>query len=376
MTEGLRPDSTCQRVSAPPRSRCFGWVAAYSELPHGLFRRRPVRTRSSLVWLSVERRPIALGACPASTLSHGLPIHFSFGLVSRAYRTAPNLQALDYTPGRDADPYRPEEFEDRELQLRVGRSVVGAQGDIGASGALSGAFVISDPADPWLPVSQRLLGIGADAAAAGGLPLLAVLPVRLGAFESGVAQQTLVRAFSAKVPAGWYLLADGLSEESSVDRILAALEMASRFAPPGPRSWLAEPAIFAIFYGLWASAPRWDWGDCCASRSLTSGSRRAGRDPPEAREWSYLHFVAPCHTKRRAALSRLDWSPRLIAIALPVPVAAPHSALLPRSRSTMPTSSSPVQPNLPDSTLPPGLLRWIANSSGRFGSGGQSTSRV
>lgn len=159
------------------------------------------------------------------------PLLFRTGLDG--YRTARNLQTLDYTPGRDSAPFTPEEFDDRELELRVGRGVVGVQGDLGASGALGGAFVIDGPADPWLPVSQRLFGVSADRAAADRLPLLAVLPIRLAGFESRSAQQALVRAFSAKVPAGWYLLADGLSEDSSAERILAALELTSRFRASG-----------------------------------------------------------------------------------------------------------------------------------------------
>jgi len=160
------------------------------------------------------------------------PLLFRTGL--EGYRTAPNLQALDYTPGREADPYRPEEFDDVDLERRVGRTVVGAQGDIGASGALSGAFAISEPSDPWLPVDRRLFELGADAAAAGGLPLLGVLPLRIGGFESPAAQQFLVRAFAENVPAAWFLMADGLAEESPAERMLAVLELSARFRASGP----------------------------------------------------------------------------------------------------------------------------------------------
>jgi hypothetical protein len=142
------------------------------------------------------------------------------------YRTAPNLQALDYTPGRDGDPYRYAEFDDVDLARRVGRSVVGAQVDLLATGAISGAFVIDRIDDPWLGVNQRLLRISADAAQAWGTPVLAALPLRMSGFEQLEEQRLLVRALAARRPSAWLLMADGLSESSSPDRIVATLRLA------------------------------------------------------------------------------------------------------------------------------------------------------
>jgi hypothetical protein len=152
------------------------------------------------------------------------PLLFRTGLDG--YRTAPNLQALDYTPGRDGDPYRPGEFDDADLARRVGRSVVGAQVDLLTAGAVSGAFVVSRIDDPWLAVDQTLLRIGADAAAAWGVPLIAALPIRMSGFDGLEAQRLLVRALAARRPDAWLLMVDGLSEDSGVERIVAALRLA------------------------------------------------------------------------------------------------------------------------------------------------------
>lgn len=142
------------------------------------------------------------------------------------YRTAPNLQALDYTPGRDGDPYRPHEFQDADLARRVGRSVVGAQVDLLCGGAISGAFAVSRIDDPWLAINQTLLRIGADAAAAWDVPLIAALPLRMAGFDDLEQQRLLVRALAARRPAAWLLMLDGLSEDSSAERTVAALRLA------------------------------------------------------------------------------------------------------------------------------------------------------
>lgn len=152
------------------------------------------------------------------------PLLFRTGL--RGYRTAPKLEALDYTPGRDGDPYSPAEFDDADLLRRVGRSVVGAQVDLLASAAFAGAFVIERIDDPWLSVNQRLLRVGADAAAAWDIPYIAPLPARIAGFENLEAQRLLVRALAARQPDAWLLMLDGLSEDSSPERIVAALRLA------------------------------------------------------------------------------------------------------------------------------------------------------
>ena len=142
------------------------------------------------------------------------------------YRTAPNLQALDYTPGRDGDPYRPDEFQDDDLVRRVGRSVIGAQVDLLCGGAISGAFAVSRIDDPWLAVNQALLRIGADAATAWDVPLIAALPLRMAGFDDLEQQRLLVRALAARRPAAWLLMLDGLSEDRGSERTVAALRLA------------------------------------------------------------------------------------------------------------------------------------------------------
>jgi hypothetical protein len=104
--------------------------------------------------------------------------------------------------------------------------MVGAQMDIGASGALGGAFVIRAVDDAWLPVNQELLRIGADAAAGWSSPFIGVLPLRMMGFDQLEAQRLLVRALAARRPDAWLLQADGLSEDSSPQRIVATLRLA------------------------------------------------------------------------------------------------------------------------------------------------------
>ena len=154
----------------------------------------------------------------------GDPLLFRTGL--EGYRTRSSLHDLDYTPGRDGDPYSPDEFADEDLTRRVGRSVVGAQLDLLAAGAIGGAFVVNRIDDPWLEVNQRLLRVASEAAAAWDVPLIAALPLRMSGFDDLESQRLLVRALMARRPAAWLLMADGLSEDSGVDRILAGLRLA------------------------------------------------------------------------------------------------------------------------------------------------------
>lgn len=158
------------------------------------------------------------------------------------YRTAPRLQTLDYVPGRDADPYSSPEFAEGDLDKKVGRGVIGAQVDLGASGALSGAFVLDDPNDPWLAVNRRLLRHGTAAAAAWGAPLIAELPLRMAGFDDPRSQSALVRTLSKgkRRPAAWLLMADGLSDSSSSGRIVAALRLALMMEASGMRVILAR----------------------------------------------------------------------------------------------------------------------------------------
>jgi hypothetical protein len=141
------------------------------------------------------------------------------------YRTSRHLKDLDYAPGRDSEPYGPREFDDLDLTRRVGRAVVGAQMDIGASGAWAGSFTLSGMTDPWLPIDQRLIRIGTDAGRAWGSPVIAAVPLRLMGFDSTEAQRLLVRALSACKPDAWLLMMDGVSESSSAERMVAALRL-------------------------------------------------------------------------------------------------------------------------------------------------------
>jgi hypothetical protein len=158
------------------------------------------------------------------------------------YRTAWRLQTLDYVPGRDADPYEPPEFGKGDLDKKVGRGVIGAQVDLGASGALNGAFVVDGPEDPWLPVNRRLLRHGTAAAAAWGAPLIAELPLRMGGFDDPRAQAALVNALSKgkRKPLAWLLMADGISDSSSSSRIVSALRLALMMEAKGMRVILAR----------------------------------------------------------------------------------------------------------------------------------------
>jgi hypothetical protein len=142
------------------------------------------------------------------------------------YRTAKHLQDLDYAPGRDADPYTAEEFENPALMRHVARGVVGVQMDVGASGSWAGSFVSSGMQDPWLRVNQQLLQVGISAAQEWSTPVLAGLPVRMMGFETIENQRLFVRALSSSRPAAWVLMLDGLTETSSPRRIVAALRLA------------------------------------------------------------------------------------------------------------------------------------------------------
>ncbi len=142
------------------------------------------------------------------------------------YRTPSSLQDLDYTPGRDGNPYLVEEFDAADLTNMVGRSVVGTQVDVQANALIGGAFVVSGIDDPWLEVNQRLLRIGADAAAVYGMPFIAALPIRMSGFESLESQRLLVHTLMARRPDAWLLMADGLSADNGVKRITSGLRLA------------------------------------------------------------------------------------------------------------------------------------------------------
>lgn len=142
------------------------------------------------------------------------------------YRTSKQLQLLDYAPGRDAEPYAAAEFENRDLERQVGGGVVGAQFDAGANGVFGGAFVMRSPADPWLDVSLRMLRLGlAERDLLGARPLVATVPLDLARFTDEQDQDQLIKALSAHRPDAYLLMLSGLDEDSSSERIVAALRL-------------------------------------------------------------------------------------------------------------------------------------------------------
>jgi hypothetical protein len=142
------------------------------------------------------------------------------------YRTAGHLQDLDYMPGRDAEPYEPDEFGDLDLLRRTARAVVGAQVDLGSSAAWSASFVISGMTDPWLPVDRALLQASANAADAMNVPaLLAGVPLRLMGFSSLEEQRLLVRSLVTQRPDAYVLMLDGVADDASPERIVTALRL-------------------------------------------------------------------------------------------------------------------------------------------------------
>ncbi len=227
--EDSRPDSPELRLSLANRKRPITLMRLNgSDLEPAMRAVNAGATPTAIVTGLAESRETTARARrltnEAKTAWLADPLLFRTGLPG--YKTASNLQTLDYTPGRDSEPYRPEEFSDSDLTRRVGRSVVGAQMDIGASGALGGAFVIRAMDDAWLPVNQELLRIGVDAATGWSSPFIGVLPLRMMGFDQLEAQRLLVRTLAARRPDAWLLQADGLSEDSSTRRIVATLRLA------------------------------------------------------------------------------------------------------------------------------------------------------
>jgi hypothetical protein len=143
------------------------------------------------------------------------------------YRSSPRLQALDYTPGRHADPYTAEEFEDRGFLARIARQAVGHQFDVGANAPLTGAFVARAPADPWLKVTAEMIRVGlSQRDALGPRPLIATVPLELSGFLDLDAQRELIRTLSKHRPDAYLLMLSGLHEDSSAERLVAALRLA------------------------------------------------------------------------------------------------------------------------------------------------------
>jgi len=237
---------------------------------------------SAIVLSIAEQREIAARARRLST-EFGIarltdPLLFRTAL--EGYRTAPNLQSLDYTPGRDANPFRHEEFEDGELRRHVGRSVVGTQVDLGASAAFSGAFVVDGINDPWMPINQNLLQIGSDAAAAWGMPLIGVLPLRLQGFREVESRRWLVQALSATSPAAWMLLIDGLSESSTSEQMVAALGLAAELRAAGGEVILGRAGDLRELFWAFGFGAEFGLGRMLRFSIPDFSSRRRGPGPP------------------------------------------------------------------------------------------------
>jgi hypothetical protein len=175
-----------------------------------------------------------------------IPDPFLFKTSLPNYRTARHLQELDYTPGRDADPYRAEEFADARACRLLAGQVIGAQFDIGASGGVfAGAFAMRGPDDPWLAVNQELLTRSpAERDRWGQLPLIAPVIASIGGFSSPEAQATLVRTLTGSRPEAHLIMLDGLEVTSSAARQLAAIRLSLLFQE------VSAPALLGRCGGL------------------------------------------------------------------------------------------------------------------------------
>jgi hypothetical protein len=245
---------------------------------------------------------------------HGVP-WFCDPLLFRAalpgYRTAGHLQELDYMPGRDADPYEPEEFDDLDLLRRTARAVVGAQVDVGSTGAWSASFVISGMRDPWLPVDRVLLQASSAAASAMHVPvLLAGVPLRLMGFSGLEAQRLLVRSLVTHHPDAYVLMLDGVTEESSPERVVAALRLALLLQASGVPVILGRAGdLRSLFWAFGVRGAEFGLGRLL--RFYVPDYRRVTRGPgptPGARvEFPELRSSLPLEKAMRAVASgRLD----------------------------------------------------------------------
>lgn len=186
--------------------------------------------RPDAVVTGLGERPEITSQARRLTRQHGVawfcdPLLFRTALPG--YRTARHLQDMDYAPGRDADPYDAAEFRSGDTSRRVARAVVGAQIDLGASGAWTASFVVGGLDDPWLSVNQALLRASADARDAfGASRLLAGIPLRLMGFGAVEQQRLLVQALAARQPDAYVLMLDGMHEESSAERLVSSLRLA------------------------------------------------------------------------------------------------------------------------------------------------------
>jgi hypothetical protein len=158
------------------------------------------------------------------------------------YRAATSLQALDYTPGRDADPYTAAELEDDQLLKQVVRKAVGHQFDMGAGFVFAADFYVDSVDDPMLAISSRCLRISLGARdATGPRPLIAPVRVNLNDFRGREEQARLVRALTASQPDAFLLHLSGLHEDSRPEHLVEAFRLMLALQSVGAPVLLARP---------------------------------------------------------------------------------------------------------------------------------------
>lgn len=158
------------------------------------------------------------------------------------YRTAVSLQALDYTPGRNAHPYTAEELADGELLRQIVRKAVGHQFDMGAGFIVGADFYIRGINDPMFAICRRALALSIDARDAfGPRPLIAPVRVDLGSFRRPQDQALLVRALAARRPDGFLLHLSGLHEDATPETIVGAVRLMLALQTVGGSVILARP---------------------------------------------------------------------------------------------------------------------------------------
>lgn len=158
------------------------------------------------------------------------------------YRSAVSLQALDYTPGRDAEPYSAAELGDRGFLRQVVRKAVGHQFDMDAGFIYAADFFIGGIEDPMFGICCRALALSVDARDAfGQRPLIAPLRIELSAFRGAREQAQLVRALAARRPDAYLLHFSGLSEDSRPEVLVDALRLMLALQTVGAPVLLARP---------------------------------------------------------------------------------------------------------------------------------------
>lgn len=211
------------------------------------------------------------------------------------YRSAAHLQDVDYAPGRDADPFSPDDFFSTDLLRRVGRASVGVQRDIGAAGAWGGAFVTESINDPWTAINSELMRISIDArdAVAAG-PIFVAVPLRMKGFDGVESQRLLVRTLMARRPDAFVLMLDGLHEGSSADRLVACLRLGLLLQSTGVPVVLGRAgALRQMFWAFGLRGAEFGLGRLLRFYVPDYKSKGGGGDPPARFEAPSLVFGLP-----------------------------------------------------------------------------------